>query len=162
METALNRLKSGDTGKAVDTVDTWTESAAGSRTPDTTDQIFSLCASLHITLSISGDGGFTAGPSALLTPAIREGLAAHKPAIMARLLLERVAASIAAGTDVCAVCGGPGTSSMLDGTWLCDPHAEAHWARLFPIATPDVQVATLAAVHAAHAATAVAEGRLFG
>ena len=128
----------------------------------TTDQIFSLCASLHITLSISEGGGFTAGPSGLLTPAIREGLAAHKPAIMARLLLERVAASIAAGTDVCAVCGGPGTSSMLDGTWLCDPHAEAHWARLFPVAPPEVQADTLAQVQRAHAATDVAEGRLFG
>jgi len=131
-------------------------------TPDTTDQILSLCASLHITLSISGGGGFTAGPTSALTPAIREGLAAHKPAIVARLLLARTAASIAAGTDVCGVCGGPGTSSMLDGTWLCDPHAEAHWARLFPIAPPEVQVATLASVRAAHAATAVAEGRLFG
>ena len=131
-------------------------------TPDTTDQILSLCASLHITLSISGGGGFTAGPSGLLTPAIREGLAAHKPAIVARLLLERVAASIAAGTDVCDVCGAPGTTSMLDGTWLCDPHADAHWARLFPIAPPEVQADTLAAVQRAHAATSVAEGRLFG
>jgi len=68
--------------------------------PETTDQILSLCASLHITLSISGGGGFTAGPTSALTPAIREGLAAHKPAIVARLLLARTAASIAAGTDL--------------------------------------------------------------
>ena len=128
----------------------------------TTDQIFSLCASLHITLSISEGGGFTAGPSGLLTPAIREGLAAHKPAIVARLLLERVAASIAAGTDVCGVCGNPGTSSMLDGSWLCEPHGDAHWARLFPVAPPEVQADTLAQVQRAHAATVVAEGRLFG
>ena len=133
----------------------------GISTPETTDQILSLCASMHITLSISGPDGFTAGPSALLTPAIRVALASHKPAILARLLLARTAASIAAGTDVCGVCGGPGTSSMLDGSWLWDPHAEAHWARLFPIAPPEVQAATLASVHAAHAATAVAEGRLF-
>ena len=130
-------------------------------TPDTTDQILSLCASLHITLSISGPDGFTAGPSLRLTPAIRAGLAAHKPAILARLLLERAAASIAAGTDVCGVCGAQGTSSMLDGSWLCDPHADAHWARLFPIAPPEVQAATLASVRAAHAATPAAEGRLF-
>ena len=131
-------------------------------TPMTTDQILSLCASLHITLSISEGGGFTAGPTSALTPAIREGLAAHKPAIMARLLLERTAASIAAGTDLCGVCGGPGTSSMLDGSWLCEPHGDAHWARLFPVAPPEVQADTLAQVQRAHAATAVAEGRLFG
>ena len=130
-------------------------------TPETTDQILSLCASMHITLSISGAGGFTAGPSALLTPAIRVALASHKPAIVARLLLARTAASITAGTDVCGVCGGPGTSSMLDGTWLCDPHAEAHWARLFPIAPPEVQADTLARVRGAHAATSATEGRLF-
>ena len=130
--------------------------------PETTDQILSLCASLHITLSISGGGGFTAGPTSALTPAIREGLAAHKPAIVARLLLERTAASIAAGTDLCGVCGGPGTSSMLDGSWLCEPHGDAHWARLFPVAPPEVQADTLAQVQRAHAATAVAEGRLFG
>ena len=127
-----------------------------------TDQILSLCDSLHITLSISGDGGFTAGPTSALTHAIREGLAAHKPAILARLLMGRTAASIAAGADVCGVCGGPGTSSMLDGTWLCDPHGDAHWARLFPVAAPEVVAATLAAVRAAHAATATTEGRLFG
>ena len=51
---------------------------------------------------------------------------------------------------------------MLDGTWLCDPHGDAHWARLFPVAPPEVQAATLASVRQAHAATAVVEGRLFG
>jgi len=137
------------------------ETMGGISATETTDQILSLCASLHITLSISEGGGFTAGPTSALTPTIREGLAAHKPAILARLLLERAAASIAAGTDVCGVCGGPGTTSMLDGSWLCEPHADAHWARLFPIAPHEVQADTLAAVHAAHAATAATEGRLF-
>ena len=131
-------------------------------TPESMDQILSLCASLHITLSISEGGGFTAGPTSALTPAIRAGLAAHKPAIVARLLLERAAASIASGTDVCGVCGALGTTSMLDGTWLCDPHGDAHWARLFPVAPPEVQADTLARVQRAHAATSAAEGRLFG
>ena len=128
----------------------------------TADEIISLCASMHITLSLCGADCFTAGPSSRLTLAIRAGLAAHKPAILARLLRAAGASSTRAGTAPCDECGEPGTDMMVDGACLCMTHKEEYWARVFPIAPPEVQAATLAAVRAAHATTAGGEGRLFG